>query len=309
MDTEAANPTEEIKETPAAVVVVTTATTTDETGAVTTDKPETVAETTTTVTTTTEKVVENGETTAPVVTTTTTTTTVTNGAPRSFQFGAKAKMFRDMLAQHKPQLDSDQTQILFIIGLLTLACLCSLGAIGTNYWQCEGDLHVGLWNTCQEQTIFTAPETTNSTETNSTTVTTTVMCVYHNSRNNLDLIVADQTRIDQVHASQGLIVCGTILYVASLFAMIFVYRFIKNKPSRNMNMMRNLLVAGIFAQLLAFLLQLVGFFFYILTERHSTSVGLLFVYFGLAMFGTNVINFITIEYKAYKQRQQQIQIN
>lgn len=135
------------------------------------------------------------------------------------------------------------------------------------------------------------------------------MCAYHNSRNFLDFIVADQARIDQVQASQGLIVCGTIMYVASLIAFVFAYRFIKNKATRNLNMMRNLLVAGIFTQLLAFLLQLIGFFLYILTERLSTSVGLLFVYFGLALFATNIINFFTIEYKAYKLRQQQIQLN
>lgn len=135
-------------------------------------------------------------------------------------------------------------------------------------------------------------------------------CLRHNAENRIELMkVDDLSRVDQVQASQGLIVCGSIMSVASLIALVFAYRFIKTKPSRSLNIMRNLLVAAIFTQLLAFLLQLVGFFLYILTERISTSVGLLFVYFGLALFATNVINFITIEYKMYKIRQQQVQIN
>lgn len=306
MDAESPAVGETTTETPAAVVATTTTTGGEETTTPTTTT------TTEAATTTTETVVVTPVETAATAATNgdvpNVTTTTSNGAPRSFQFGAKAKMFRDMLTQHRLKLDSDQTQILCIIGMLALALVCSLGAIGTNYWQSEGDQHYGLWNTCQTQTTLTLPET-NSTDNTTTTLTTTVMCLHHNAQNQLEMVRAEPSRIDQVQAAQGLIVCGTIMYAASLVALVFAYRFIKTKPSRSLNMMRNLLVTAIFTQILSFLLQLIGFFLYILTERISTSVGLLFVYFGLALFATNIINFITIEYKAYKMRQQQVQIN
>lgn len=147
-------------ETPAAVTV----TTEDPT------KPSTE-----TTTTDTDKATNTEPATQPTngdvsTTAATPTAATTNGAPRSFQFGAKAKMFRDMIAQHRIKLDSDQTQLLVIIGMITLAVLCSLVAIGTNYWQCQGDQHYGLWNTCQKQTALTLPElTNNTTDANTTT--------------------------------------------------------------------------------------------------------------------------------------------
>lgn len=73
--------------------------------------------------------------------------------------------------------------------------------------------------------------------------------------------------------------------------------------------MRNLLVGSIFIQILAYVVLLLGFFLYITTERLQTGVSILFAYFGAAFFGTNAINFFTIDYKTYKQRQQQVQIN
>lgn len=173
-------------ETPTAVVTTDETTKTAETTTATTNE----AATTTTATETTETAAQASTTTGTAETQTTTepsgaTTTetgtsttppvvVANGgtSPRSFQFGAKAKMFRDMLAHHRLKFDSDQTQLLYIIGMLVLACLCSFGALGTNNWQCQGDLHVGLWNTCQEQSTFVAPpESANATAENSTSVT------------------------------------------------------------------------------------------------------------------------------------------
>lgn len=129
------------------------------------------------------------------------------------------------------------------------------------------------------------------------------MCTHHNSHNQIEMIVADQSRIDQVQVSQGLIVCGTIMYVISLGALAMSYQFIKTK---SLNAMRNALVTGMIVQIISFIMMLFGFFLYILTERLSTSVVLLFVYFGLGIFFTNLINFITIEYKSYKMRQAQM---
>lgn len=165
-------------ETTPTTVETTATTTTSENGGQTTAQVTTTETTTQTATTTeqgqqtTTTTTADATTTTTTTATTTTTTPTTNGAPRTFQFGAKAKMFRDMLAQHRLRLDSDQTQLYCIVGILVLACFCSFGALATNYWQCQGDINVGLWNTCQEQTRFTQPETNSTTSDNSTTVST-----------------------------------------------------------------------------------------------------------------------------------------
>lgn len=136
-----------------------------------------------------------------------------------------------------------------------------------------------------------------------------MLCLHHNKLNQLELVAqTDHSRVDQVQASQGLIICGTVVYAISLVALVFALRYVKQKPVGNLNMMRNLLVAAIFSQLLAMLLHIIGFFMYILTERISISVGILFVYFGLGVLILPAINFVTIEYKAYKMRQQQVQL-
>lgn len=106
-----------------------------------------------------------------------------NGAPRSFQFGAKAKIIRDMIAQHRFKLlnaassgvnGSDQNQLTFVICILGLAILCSLASIGTTYWQCEGEQHYGLWNTCQKKMALTLPVDITANATDSTANSTTI---------------------------------------------------------------------------------------------------------------------------------------
>jgi len=109
-----------------------------------------------------------------------------------------------------------------------------------------------------------------------------------------------QSRIDQVATAQGLIVSGCILYAFSVLTVILAYRYIN---MNNLNSVRNTLVTSICVQIFAFLMMLVGFFLFILTERLALSVILVFVYFGLTMLATNLINFITIEYKTFKTRQ------
>lgn len=115
---------------------------------------------------------------------TTTTTTENNttmpnggggGGGARFQFvGAKAKMFRDMIAQHKlKKLDTDQTELLFIMCMSALAIACSFGALTTSHWQCQGEEnHWGLWNTCQKLTVL-APPNNNETVNNTTATMTT----------------------------------------------------------------------------------------------------------------------------------------
>jgi hypothetical protein len=250
---------------------------------------------------------------------TTTATTISNGMANSqaarFQFGQKAKLFRDMFTQHKIKLDNDHTQLLIIIFMSTIAVVASLAALTTNNWTCDGQQSFGLWNTCHkplasEETIVINLNTSSlsnetSTAANETSSPSTaasrlngIMCAKQ-TLYEVRLEYAEQSRIDQVTASQGLMVCGTILYILSVVSLTLAYKFIKVK---NLNSLRNALVTSMFVQIISFFMQLIGFFLFILTDRLSISIGLLFIYFGLALFATNIINFITIEYKSYKMR-------
>lgn len=244
---------------------------------------------------------------------TTTATTISNDMANAqasrFQFGQKAKMFRDMFTQHKLKLDGDQTQLFVIIVMSVLAVLASLSALATNNWTCDGEQSFGLWNTCRKTAPVENETTTLVVNLNTTTFNGTGQAVFtavpgtvcaKQTLFDVKVEYAEQSRIDQVTAAQGLIVCGTILYILSVVALSLGYKFIKVK---NLNSVRNALVTSMFVQIISFFLQLIGFFLYILTDRLSISVGLLFIYFGLAMFATNIINFITIEYKSYKIRQ------
>lgn len=121
---------------------------------------------------------------------------------------------------------------------------------------------------------------------------------------------AEQWRVDQVTAAQGLIVSGTVLYIFSLIAILFAWKWVSIPATtitpgtvKKLNSVRNLLAFSVGFQIVSFFLQLIGFFLFIYTDRFSTSIGILFFYFGLAIFATNVINFITIEYKMFKTRQ------
>jgi hypothetical protein len=108
---------------------------------------------------------------------------------------------------------------------------------------------------------------------------------------------ATPSRIYQVYAAQVLLVVGAILYAFSLFTIFLSYRFAK---MNNVMAFRNSMFVSVCMQCVAFFSMLIGFYLFILTEQYSISVGLLFIYFGLAMFACNTINFFTVEYKTHK---------
>lgn len=246
-------------------------------------------------------------------TTTTISNDMANAQAARFQFGAKAKRFRDMLTQttraiHMPQLDTDHQQLVFIIFISVVAVLASLAALITSSWTCDGKRSFGLWNTCHRETfpvnlhedivIVNLNVTANETIMSGASPDG-IMCAKQ-GLHEVHVVLAEQSRIDQVTASQGLIVCGSVLYILSVVSLMLAFNFMQAK---NLNSMRNALVTSLMVQVISFLMQLIGFFLFILTDRLSISVGLLFIFFGLAIFATNIINFITIEYKSYKKRQ------
>jgi hypothetical protein len=237
-------------------------------------------------------------------------------APSRFNVNirAKTKILREMWSQNRVKLDKDHSQLLVIVMMSVIAVGCSLAALTSDYWTCDPNrsMYRGLWNTCQmsiidgkqhRQTtglVDNQNQTMNHTMTiiNSTTMNG-ILCASQGF-NEIHIEYAEKSRIDQVSASQGLIISGTILYVVSIISISLAYKYINVK---NLNSVRNALVTSMCIQIISFFLQLIGFFMFILTDRISMSIGLLFVYFGLAIFATNIINFITIEYKSYKTRQ------
>lgn len=220
------------------------------------------------------------------------------------QFEQKSKILQEFW-QHQHQqlikLNRDHSQLFIIIIMTAIGVICSLIALTSNSWTCDINKNVcyGLWNTCYipeqafNQTIIDSNETMIQVPQN------TVLCAQQGLYD-IKIEFALQSRIDQVTASQGLMISGCALYLFSVITAILAYRFIN---LNNLNSVRNCLVASIMVQMLTFFMLLIGFFLFILTERISMSVILVFIYFGLAMVASNLINFITIEYKSFKTRQ------
>jgi len=182
-----------------------------------------------------------------------------------------------------------------------IGILCSLVAISTNSWICDATKNVcyGIWNTCYLPERMNESIINDQNDTVVPIVKNRIMCAQQELYN-IKIDYALQSRIDQVATSQGMLVTGCILYVFSIITMILAYRYIN---TNNLNSVRNTLVASICVQILAFLMLLIGFFLFIYTDRMSLSVILMFVYFCLAILVSNLINFITIEYKTFKLRQ------
>ena len=242
------------------------------------------------------------------------TTNASTAANRLFnwQFQQKTKYLREMWSQHKVTIDKDHSQLLLICVITCVGVLCSIGSLLTNYWISDSQTHThfGIWNSCwQISTKTDGNENATYTlwnETEIVPVNETVGIKWwcaHQGVYDINMNSAEKWRVDQVFASQGLLVCGAVLYLFSVVMLSLAYKFI---GLSKWNTVRNTLVISMFVQIVAFLMQLIGYFLYIFTDRASVSIVLLFVYFGLAIFATNIINFITIEYKAYKIRQMTI---
>ncbi len=227
------------------------------------------------------------------------------------QFEQKSKIIQEFWSQHQQsliKLNKDHSQLIIIIIMSIIGLLCSLIAISSNSWICDTNTNqcYGLWNTCylsekiSNDTSSMLNEMNNNNETMIEQLPKSSVLCAQQGLYDIKIEYALQSRIDQVATAQGLIVSGCILYAFSVLTVILAYRYIN---MNNLNSVRNTLVTSICVQIFAFLMMLVGFFLFILTERLALSVILVFVYFGLTMLATNLINFITIEYKTFKTRQ------
>jgi len=241
-------------------------------------------------------------TTKSTTSTSTGTTTNSQGMFRT-QFEQKTKILREAWSQHQLKITKDNCQLFTIILISTFGIACNIAAISSDRWTCDSQISFGLWNTCY-QPITDGPlwdiYKRNSSENDSVIATPLepIKCAKQGIRW-VEIDLAQPTRIGQVYAAQGLLVCGCIFYIFSLFTICLSYRFVKTS---SLNSLKNTLIASVCIQFFAFLLMLIGFYLFILTEQYSISVGLLFVYFGLAMFASNTINFITVEYKTHKNQ-------
>jgi len=216
-------------------------------------------------------------------------------------FHQKTQFFRDVWTQHKMKLPRDHSFIIFILLICLVPIVCCIAALTTNAWICDSSECYSLWNTC-----FTtwSDEVTFNITLNQTNETVWDRNWIHCVRQGIHSVItqkAEQPLIDQISVAQGLILCGLFFYIFSVVSIMLSYRFINYQ--NNHNMLRNSLFSSLFIQIIAFLLFLTGFFFYIYNENFSLSVVLLFFYFGIGIFATNIINFITVEYKTFKNRQ------
>lgn len=276
-----------------------------------------VTETTEAATTTEIKVEETTETQNEQVTPATTTTKqpFNPGATLAAYFQAKNQLMRQMWAEQQVRLAAarsrDQTHLVGIIVIVFIAVACSIAAIATQNWICSccpnSAGHYGIWNTCFYANTTPTSNNDSVVVVPSAETVSRVSCA-RQELGQLIVSVADQSRVDQVTAAQGLITAGTVIYALSLLGALQACRLLgagstATTDGQHLNVLRNLLAMAMFIQIVSFLMHLIGLFLYMLTEHISTSIGLLFVYFGIAIFATNFINFITIEYKCYKFRQ------
>lgn len=251
----------------------------------------------------TEPLVSNG--TATLTTEQTMNTTLANRILNQFQFQQKTKYLRDMWTQRKVKIPTNHSHMLCIMFWVCVGIACSIAALTTNNWVCDShkQLHYGLWNSCwKESPVVYVNSIENATIENTTQAVfkkSGFLCAKQHLYS-FSIEFVEQWRIDEISASQGLLVCGTLLYVVSCICLFLAYKFIN---VNNLNSVRNALVMSMFVQIVSFFMQLIGFYMFIFTDRASISITLLFVYFGFAIFATNIINFMTVEYKAYKMRQ------
>lgn len=244
--------------------------------------------------------VNENPTTKSTTSTETATTTNSQGMFRS-QFQQKTKILRDAWADRKPTITKENSKLFTIVLLTVLGVCCNIAAISSNRWSCDSNISFGLWTTCYQPITDGPLWESNSTRENETESLQPIKCAKQGLRW-VEIELAQQSRIDQVYASQGLLVAGCIFYFVSLFTVCLAYWF--HQSGTKLNQLRNTLVASVSIQFVTFFFMLIGLYLFILTEQFSISVGLLFVYFGLAMFASNTINFITVEYKTFKARLQ-----
>lgn len=218
-------------------------------------------------------------------------------------FQQQTKFVRGFIAERRFQMKTDQTQLFIILFMSCLAIVCSVIGLGTNNWMCDSTTNqtYGLWNTCYNPPVSLSYQSNNTD--NQTSIQPVnkhdVKCAVQ-GLNSVFVMPGEKSRIDQLTASQGLIICGTIMYFLAVIGISMAYKYMCDQ---NLNFVRNCLVTAMVVQIVSFFIQLIGFYLYIMNETYSTSVGLLFAYFGLAIFSTNIINFFTIEYKSFKIRQ------
>ena len=212
----------------------------------------------------------------------------------------RTRVLRQLWSEYRKMAAQEYSQLIFIAIISAIAVLFNITAISTNYWLSDSNNNMSLWATCYKSTkVINSNETLVDIEvTNVTDVKTEILCGKQ-TVNGVVFEAALQSRIDQISASQGLIVAGIVLYVFSIVSVMLAFKFTKET---NLNSVRNAMVTSMFIQIVSFYLQLIGFFLYVFTDQLASSVIYLFVYFCIAIFATNMINFITIEYKSIKYR-------
>jgi hypothetical protein len=180
-------------------------------------------------------------------------------------------------------------EFLAAIGLLVIGFIGNLVSIIGNYWICDGKsgMKYGLWDSCS---LLDDPNT-------NLTITKCAIQTF----DDVFLIYAETQLIDELNLAKSLLVISLCFYFIAFSMLIFTYFYarIKFEVKKNLiYLVRNLLVISLLMIFIAVLVQIIGFFLFIYVEKLSTGCFLLFIYFLLAIFVTNTINFFTIKYKS-----------
>jgi hypothetical protein len=206
------------------------------------------------------------------------------------------------------RFNANHWQIWVII--CTLCALCfGILAITTYHWTVDSTKHThwGLWDTCYTPSpaygISPPANNTLLVVNNSTAVMPVdvwpinrTVCTQQEMFG-AEQTFADQWRITEVHLSLVLITGGVVFYFCALVTLFMSYKFVLNE---SLYAVRNTHILSIAFLVFGFILQLAGLFFFIFTQRFSFSMILMFVYFLLCIWVSNIINFLTVEFKVIK---------
>jgi hypothetical protein len=180
-------------------------------------------------------------------------------------------------------------EYLAVVGLSIIGFLSNLASIIANYWICDdkSQMHYGVWDSC-------------ITKDDSITNLTITQCAIQ-TINEIYFIHAEQQLVEELNLGKSLLVISLCFHFIAIFLLLFIFFYSKFNIERKKNLIyliRNILVLSLILTVTAILIQIIGFFLFIYGEKLSTGCFILFIYFLLAIFVTNTINFFTIKYKS-----------
>ena len=185
---------------------------------------------------------------------------------------------------------NNDNQYFLVIGLVVTGFLTNFLSLLSYYWICDAKdpISYGIWNSCSSYV--------DDSDKNLTITECAIQTL-----NEIYFKNAEPQLLEELTFAKVLLIISSSSYFIVMCMLMFTFLYSKYMAKKKRNLIyliRNLLVIILLIIILATFLQLIGLFLFIYVEKMSTGSFILFVYFLLAIFVTNTINFFTIKYKA-----------